>query len=237
MKKIIAIILLFQSYNLIAQEKKAGATISVKGVSSLKLQADEGVLHLHASFIGSDVNQTMLGIEKKTKELIKRIVAAGLNERDIKTINFQLNKHIIYYRESTKDSGYIATQHLQVKFKFSKEKVAQILNTFSASNADYNMNFSFMLSDTLRKQTESSLIKLAVKDAKSKAIILAGESGVKIKNIKAIEYGVISQDQPYPMAKTRNMMLAADNSSDGMQGFTPDDIELNDEVFIIWEIE
>jgi len=237
MKKIIALILLFQSINLLAQERKNTATITVKGVSNLKVQPDEGYLNLNASFIGLDVNQAMLGLEKKTKELIKQIIASGLNEKDIKTINFQLNKHSVYRRGATKDSGYFATQSLQVKFIYSKEKIAKILNTFSDSKADYNMNFNFMLSDSLRKQSEAVLIKIAVKDAKSKATTLSNESGVKIKSIKGIEYGIVANNQPYPMLKTRSMMMADENGQGAMQGFTPDDIELNDEVLIIWEIE
>jgi hypothetical protein len=237
MKKIIALILLFQSFNLLAQERKNTATITVKGVSNLKVQPDEGYLNLNASFIGLDVNQAMLGLEKKTKELIKQIIASGLNEKDIKTINFQLNKHSVYRRGATKDSGYFATQSLQIKFTYSKEKIAKILNTFSDSKADYNMYFNFMLSDTLRKQSEAVLIKIAVKDAKTKATTLSNESGVKIKSIKGIEYGIVANNQPYPMLKTRSMMMADENGQGAMQGFTPDDIELNDEVLIIWEIE
>jgi hypothetical protein len=209
----------------------------VKGVSNLKVQPDEGYLNLNASCIGLDVNQAMLGLEKKTKELIKQIIASGLNEKDIKTINFQLNKHSVYRRGATKDSGYFATQSLQIKFTYSKEKIAKILNTFSDSKADYNMYFNFMLSDTLRKQSEAVLIKIAVKDAKTKATTLSNESGVKIKSIKGIEYGIVANNQPYPMLKTRSMMMADENGQGAMQGFTPDDIELNDEVLIIWEIE
>jgi uncharacterized protein YggE len=209
----------------------------VKGISNMKVQPDEGMLNLNAKYIGLDVSQAMQGLEKKTKELIKQIVASGLSEKDIKTINFQLNKHTVYRRGSTKDSGYFATQSLQVKFIYSKEKVAKILNTFSDSKADYNMHFNFMLSDTLSKQSEATLIKLAVKDAKVKANYLAAESGVKIKGIKAIDYGNASNNQPYPMAKTRGMMLAEDSAAGTMQGFTPNDIELSDEVLIVWELE
>jgi len=237
MKKIITILLLVQSFLLCAQDKKNVATISVKGVSNLKLQPDEGMLNLSANFIGLDVNQAMLGLDKKTKELIKQIVASGLNEKDIKTTNFQLNKHSVYRRGAAKDSGYFATQSLQVKFNYSKEKVAKILNTFSDSKADYNMHFNFMLSDTLSKQTEATLIKLAVKDAKLKANHLATESGVKIKAIKTIDYGQVANIAPYPLTRTRGMMMAEDSGQGALQGFTPDDIELNDEVQIVWELE
>lgn len=237
MKRLITILLLIQSVLLYAQEKKNVASISVKGTSNLKVQPDEGMLNLNATYIGLDVNQAMLGLEKKTKEIIKQIVAAGMNEKDIKTINFQLNKHIVYRRGSNKDSGYFATQSLQVKFIYSKEKVAKILNTFSESKADYNMHFNFMLSDTLMKQSELTLIKLAVKDAKTKANNLVAEAGVKLKGIKSIDYGNIANNQVYPMAKTRGMMMADDGGQGGMEGFTPNDIELNDEVLIIWELE
>jgi len=236
MRKKLTVIFFFTSLFLFAQEKKNAASINVKGTSNLKVQPDEGMLNLSASFIGLDVNQAMQGLDKKTKELTKQIIAAGLNEKDIKTTNFQLNKHSVYRRGVSKDSGFFATQSLQIKFKYSKENVAKILNSFAQSKSDYNMNFNFMLSDTLKKQTESNLIKLAVKDARYKANILAVEAGVKLKNIKSIEYGIIIQVPYYPMAKTRSMM-ADSNGETAMEGFTPDDLDLNDEVLIVWEIE
>ena len=236
MKKIITILLVIQSMLLYAQDKKNVSSLSVKGVSKLKVQPDEGMLNLNANFIGLDVNQAMLGLEKKTKELIKQIVASGLNEKDIKTINFQLNKHSVYRRGSSKDSGYFASQSLQVKFVYSKEKVAKILNVFSESKAGYNMNFDFILSDTLKKKTEATLMKLSIKDAKMKANLLTAEAGVKIKRIKVIEYGVVSANRTYSMLPTRSMSADV-TGGEAMQGFTPNDIEMSDEVLIVWELE
>ena len=69
MKRLITILLLIQSVLLYAQEKKNVASISVKGTSNLKVQPDEGMLNLNATYIGLDVNQAMLGLEKKTKEI------------------------------------------------------------------------------------------------------------------------------------------------------------------------
>jgi uncharacterized protein YggE len=220
-----------------AQDKKSATTIAVKGFSSIKVTPDEGTLILSASFIGLDVNQAMQGLDKKTKELVKRIVASGLNESEIKTSNFQLNKHSVYRRGTAKDSGYFATQSLSVKFNYSKEKVAKILNNFSESKADYNMHFNFMLSDTLQKQTEIKLMKLAVKDAKDKATVLANAAGVSIKNIKSIEYGIVENGVSYPMYKTSSSMRADDVGQEAMQGFTPNDIDENKEVLIVWELE
>lgn len=236
MKKLIVLILCLPGLVTLAQEKKSNATISVKGISNLRMKPDEGILNLNASYIGLDINQAMSGLEKKTKELIKQIVASGLNENDVKTTNFQLNKNTVYRRGNTKDSGYFATQSLMVKFVYSKEKVAKILTNFSDSKADYNMHFNFVLSDSLKKKMEVDLMKLAVKDASKKAGVLATESGVRLKAIKSIEYGYAPAEPNYPMYKSRSMM-ADEGGQQNMQGFTPMDIELSDEVLMVWELE
>jgi uncharacterized protein YggE len=236
MKKVLFVFIIIGHFSLFAQEKKSPATINVKGISSVKLQPDEGILNLSTSFIGLDVNLALQGLDKKTKELMKQVIAAGLDEKEAKTINFQLNKNIVYRKNSSKDSGFVASHGLQVKFKYSKESLAKILNTFSQSKADYNLHFNFVISDSLKKQTEAFLMKLAVKDASNKANILAKEAGVSVKSIKSIEYGIIGQVPYYPMAKTRSMMAESSNDM-GLEGFTPNDIELNDEVLIVWEIE
>lgn len=236
MKKIIAFTLALQSMMLYAQDKKNSATISVVGVATTRVQPDEGVLMLDASFIGLDVNQAMAGLDKKAKELSRMIVAAGLDEKLVKVNNFQINKHTVYNRGIVKDSGYTASQNMQVKFVYSKDKMAKILTAFSQGKTDYHMYFNFILSDSLKKKTENQLMKSAVKDAQQKSNILSAEAGVKIKGIKTIEYGFNNGNQPYPMINTRGALME-DSSNNGMQGFTPNDIEMRDEVMIIYEFE
>jgi uncharacterized protein YggE len=236
MKKLIALTLVFQSLFVTAQDKKNNATVSVSGESSIKLQPDEVVLLLDATYIAQEVNQAIAGLDKKAKELSKMIVTAGLNEKEVKVNNFQINKHTVYNRGAVKDSGYAASQNMQVKFVYSKEAVAKILTAFSRGKTDYNMYFNFILSDSLKKKTETQLMKTAVKDAQQKANLLATEAGVKIKGIKTIEYGLGNDNRPYPLMNTRGAMME-DAANSNMQGFIPNDIELHDEVKVTYELE
>ncbi len=236
MKKILVLLFMLISTNIIAQDKKPPATISIKGSATLKVQPDEGTVSITATYIGLDVNQTMLGLDRKAKELIKQFVAAGISEKSIKTTDFQVNKNMVYRRGLTKDSGFVATQNMQARFLYSKEKITQILNKFSESPQDFNLSFSFQLSDSLKNITNEKLIRLAVADAKRKAGVIASEASLKLKNIRHIEYGATNFEAPvYPALKSRALLMEEDSGS--MQGFSPNDMVVSDEVSILWELE
>ena len=116
--------------------------------------------------------------------------------------------------------------------------VSKILTTFSKSKTPFDLRFDFKLSDGLKTKTYDDLIKLAVNDAKDKARVLSESAGVRLKRITEINYsGTYSGD-----LRESNQMMSykarmTSDQAEPMAGFTPNDVQLTDNVVIKWEIE
>ncbi len=220
-----------------AQPDRNTSTLRIVGNAKTFVKPDLGVLNINLSNKNMNFNNTILGLNEKTKELTKQIVAMGFKEENIKTINFQINENKIYLRDQYIDSGYIASQSIQVEFKNDKETLTKILNTFSKSKIDFNLSFSFKVSDVLVEKTQHDLIVAAIKDAQKNAKLISETSEVILKKIKEIKYGTSpTQGGPEFMDGAR-FKVSATASDDNMVGFTPNDILFEDQLTIIWDIE
>jgi len=237
--KTLSLSFFFILYSLLAfaQPDRNASTLRIIGNAKTFVKPDLGVLNINLSNTNMNFNNTILGLNEKTKELTKQIVSMGFKEETIKTLNFQINENKIYLRDQYIDSGYIASQSIQVEFKNDKETLTKILNTFSKSKINFNLSFSFKVSDALVEKTQHDLIVSAIKDAQKNAKLIVETSGVVLKKIKEIKYGTApSQGGPEFMDGARFKTSAA-ASNDTMVGFTPNDILFEDQLTIIWDIE
>jgi len=176
----IAIVILLLSITLISfgQTEKNPPTIKVLGNSRTMVKPDIGVLIIQVSNKSMNFSETLTGLNEKTKDVTRQILSVGFKENDIKTTDFQIHENRIYRNDSYIDSGYVATQNVKVEFKYSKDNITKILTTFSKSKTDFNLNFDFELSDDLKEKSQQELIRLAIKDAKTKARTIADASEI-----------------------------------------------------------
>jgi uncharacterized protein len=232
-----ALILCFATSSF-AQTDSKTPTLQVVGNSKLFVNPDLGVLIIRLQYKEMNISNAIVGLNNKTKELYKQIDAMGFNEEDIKTLDFQINEHKVYYNNTYNDSGYIASQNVQVEFKNQKETITKILNTFSKSKTNYAVSFNFKLSDAAKSKVEEELIVMAIKDAKKKSKLIASTSEVVLKKIKTINYGTSYSSGVPELHDVRFLKAsAADAPSENMTGFTPNDLLFEDNLLIIWEIE
>jgi uncharacterized protein YggE len=235
MKHLTLFVLLSIAFHVNAQTEKELPTITVTGNSQIDVKPDLGILYIGISNKDMEFNRTLTGLNEKTKDVSKLLLSIGFKEGEIKTTDFQIRENRIYRRETYIDSGYVATQNVKVEFNYSKEGITKILNAFSKSKTDFNLNFSFILSDNLKAKSEQDLIKLAIKDATSKGKVISESASVKLKRIQEIRYGQVSSSPRY-MADATAMRFKSE-ASEPMQSFTPEDVTLADTITIIWEIE
>ncbi len=232
-----AIVILFISITLISfgQTEKKTPTIKVLGNSRTMVKPDIGVLIIQVTNKNMNFSETLTGLNAKTKDVTKQILSVGFKENDIKTTDFQIRENRIYRNNSYIDSGYVATQNVKVEFKYSKDNITKILTTFSKSKTDFNLNFDFKLSDDLKAKSQQELIRLAIKDAKTKARTIADAADVKLKRVHEVSYGETFSTRY--MAEASDARFKTMAANEPMQSFTPEDISLTDSVMMIWEIE
>lgn len=221
-----------------AQSENKSSTLQVVGNGKIYVKPDVGVLIIRVQYKQLNFSQAIVGLNDKTKELTKQIVAMGFKEEEIKTTDFQINENKVYARDRYIDSGYIASQNVQVEFKNQKEIITKILTIFSKSKTDFSVNFNFKLSDTLKTKAQDELIVMAIKDAKRKSKLIGTSAEVSLKKIKEISYGSPFSGGVSELHDVRVFKaMATEGPNENMSGFTPNDLLLEDSVSIVWEIE
>jgi len=219
-----------------AQNNNSSPTLQVIGVSRLSIRPDVGVLVIKITNVNMSFSDAITGLNEKTRDISRQIIALGFKEDEIKTTDFEVDVNSFYRKEESIDSGYIATQAVNVDFKNQSDVIAKILTVFSKSSTDFTLSFKFKLSGPLKQKAQEELLRLAVKDSKDKSKLIAESSGVKLKRIKEIRYGTAYYEA---MRQVENVYQTAVESAKDVKfsGFTPNDLLFEDGVVVTWEIE
>ncbi len=230
-------LLLSVTISAFAQTDITPQTLQVLGYSKMSVVPDLGIMTISITNKDLVFSQAIVGLDSKTRDVSKQIIGLGFEEDDIKTTDFQIGENRVYRRQTYIDSGYVARQNIKLEFKYQKETITKILNTFSESRTDFALTFDFRLSDALRDKTQTALIKLAIKDAKEKADLIGKSSGVTLKKIRNVSYGTNYSGGMKEVQAAAGYQMSARAGGDAVAGFTPSDLLMADNVLITWEIE
>ena len=191
MKKLIALIIALVMV-LSTAAALAETKIAVNGTGVDRVSADTAIISLGVNARDKDV----LKAQQKVNETIAAIRKA-LIEQDVKEENINtdfINIYPIYDYSSDQEqlAAYNASSTLAIKVT-DMESVGALIDVCFAAGANTLNGISFSASDTEEAKTEA--MKKAVADAKKKAEILAGASGMKITGIEIITEGGVHSYQ------------------------------------------
>jgi uncharacterized protein len=235
MKKItLFLCLIIISVTTKAQDKETEQILKIAGHAQLFVTPDMGVLHVNIRAIDMTAAKAITKLNEKTKDVIRQLNSIGFKETEIKTTSFQINENRIYRDREHKDSGYVAMQSVEVEFQNNRDLITKILNTFSGSQTDFKLNFSFKLSDKKREEVKNELIKLSIDDARKKSELIAKSAGIKLGKIVEINSGVVSNNDPYV---SRGLASIAAKMEGDILGFTPKDLMFTEKVIMMWKFE
>jgi len=206
-------------------------TLTAVGRGEIQTAPDLVVLNLELSAKNMDFNKAIEELNKKAAALEKQVVAAGFKKEDLKTTSYTVNKNYEYHNGRSVDSGFIAHHAYTLEFPNEQTKIVAVVKAIS-KGIEVSYNFGFTLSDAKKKEVKAELLKRAVKEATEEANVLAAASGVKLKQINEITYG-LSEIVPVAMANVRMAKMSAESD---FAGFEAKDISLSEKVTITWEL-
>jgi uncharacterized protein YggE len=207
--------------------------LEVTGSAQLAIAPDTGILNITLSHIEMQFGSTINGLNKKAKDIKAQILKMGFKEEAILTDNFQVRKNTLYRNNSQVDSGYVATQQLHLDFENTVSNIRKILDQFSAGATEFDLSFSFKLSDALTDSVQDRLIRLATEDAFKKAKVISEASGTSLKKVIRIQYGN-SYNAP---VRTERALMSFEADAMKSQGFTPSDLVYNASIQLVWALE
>jgi uncharacterized protein YggE len=238
MKYLNLFLALILTSTLVAQSNKSFPSLQIVGQSELDVMPDVGILSINIQEIKMEFNDAITALDKKTENVQKQLSKLDFSEEDIKTRSFQIRKNTIYDRNKRRDSGYVASQAIIVKFNYSKERISQILSEFADASVGMQLSFSFTLSDSLKEASKNELIVMASKDAQKKAALLAQSFNKSLDEVVSLSYGSAPSRENLPVYRTMEISMAdAQGASYKTSGFTPEFIKMKETVYASWSLK
>jgi len=162
----------------LASDGPAAGTLEVIGTGAVKVKPDIAVLNIGVTTNGA----TTAVQETNTKTMdnvLARVKALGIDEKDIRTVSYYLNPEYDYSYDkgAAKIVGYTVYNMIEVKVR-NIDKAGEVLAAAVEAGANVNSGISFTLSNADAYYSEA--LAKAVANAKSKAGTLAKAAGVSI---------------------------------------------------------
>jgi len=162
-------------------------TISFSGEGKVYTKPDIALVTLSVVTEGKTVSDVQKKNTEKMNSVIDYLKKNGIEEKDIKTTNYNLSPRYNYeYNKTPQIIGYEITQSLEVKVR-DLDKVGEILegSVNSGVNQIYSLYFKVDKDEAFKLEAKA----LAIGDAKKKAEETAKQLGVKLGKLVGYNEG------------------------------------------------
>ena len=172
-------------------------TISIQGQGKVYAKPDIAIVNLSVVTEGRNIKDVQDRNSKKMNGVIDFLKGFEVEDKDIKTINYQIYPRYNYEnRVVPQIISYEITQTLEVKVR-NLEKVGEVLEKSVSAGINQVSSLRFWIDKDEEIKEEAR--KLAIEDGKKNADKLASELGIKL--LKLSGYSDDSSYYPMPLYK------------------------------------
>ncbi len=162
------------------QAEQQVKTISVMGTGVVKAKPDRVAISLSVVTQADTADKALFENAEKMDSVIKAVRAAGILENQTETSAYSLNPIWEYPKEgSPRIVGYTCSNTIRVTAK-NLNKVGEIIDAAVTAGANQVSSLQYTISDEAMQQLGLNALSLAVKDAASKASVIATAAGVTL---------------------------------------------------------
>ena len=210
-----------------AQELK---TIDVEGNSEMMIVPDQALIQVTVQKKAMTVADATGELNAATKHITEVFNQSDLKSHELTANNYYVNVNRVYQKGSSKDSGYVASQNLNIKVKDIENELARAVELLNQAG-DHSINVSFDISSQMEKSYQKQLLELALEDALEKSRHIA--TVLQLNNIAVHQVRYLSDQsnvRPYQL-KTAAMMYDAAESRQSPT-FMPEEQKISDKVLV-----
>ena len=183
------------SVNQVTTEKFG--TFDVQGESEIVSIPDQAMVNLGFTVTADTVEEAQNEANTVTNGIIAAVKDLGVEDKDIKTVNYSVYPEYDYSQEVRSIIGYRVDNTVQVTSK-DTSMVNQIIDAGTQQGANQVGGVQFTLSTEKEEQLTREARKEAIEDAKANAQELANLSGMRLGKIVNITESKNGNDN-YPM--------------------------------------
>lgn len=219
-------------------------TIRVIGKGNLSVKPDTVRLIMTMEGMKEEYDVALEESANMTEHLKQMFSDLGFAREDIKTLSFNVTTEYESYQAKDKSwkrrfEGYKYVHRMKIEFPADNKRLGKVLYKLGHSPVRPEFHIEYTVADM--KRCKNELLSNAVTDSKEKAEVLTKAAGVSLGEIVAIDYSWAEIDfVSRPMDK---LMLEECCIRGGMPeeaydiDINPDDIDVTDNVTIVWGIK
>jgi uncharacterized protein len=158
------------------------ASVTVQATGEVDYTPDVAYVTLGVNTEGASAGAATADLNGRANAVIAALKSLGISAGDIQTKNYNL-----YYRQSTETvkAAFVASESIGVKTTIDKAGAALDAGLRAGANQTYGLSFDTSQGDALYKQA----LQRAVKQAHDLAAIAAAAAGVRLGNVRTINFG------------------------------------------------
>lgn len=205
--------------------------IRVQGSGQVSSTPDTVILGLELISEHRDYGKATADASRKLELLRAALPKAGLTAEQLKTESFNVGVERDYVAGVHTFRAYSVKHDLSLRLPFEPVELAPVLAAVTASNTKVSLSLTFTVADP--EEVKRRVLEDAVRNARSRAEVIAAAAGQKLGAIHGIEYGhteILIRSAMHEMSG-----VCAEPAMD--LDLNPADIESEDTVLVAWELE
>lgn len=181
------------SVNSITTEKSE--LFTVDGTGEAVGKPDTAEFTVGVTKTGSTVEDTQTQTNTAVNKVIAALKEQGIDEKDIKTENYNVNPNVDFSSGKQSTTGYTVNTNITVTVQ-DASKANTALDAATANGANVVNGVSFTLNDDEKKKLEDQARAEAIKKAKEQAVTISQQAGIKLGRVINV---TVNPTQPGPI--------------------------------------
>ncbi|MDD5590198.1 MAG: SIMPL domain-containing protein [Candidatus Portnoybacteria bacterium] len=177
----------------IGQDIERKNSITINGEGKIFAKPDIGQISLSVITEAKSVADAQKNNNEKMNKIIETIEATGVDEKDIKTANYNIYPKYQYTYGKSVLIGYEVSQTLEIKIR-NLDKFGEIIAKATENGANQVGSLTFTFDDPEKLKTEAR--QKAIENAREKAEALA--DALKVDLVRIIDFSESSSEPPVP---------------------------------------
>lgn len=185
--------------------------ISVVGQSQLEVMPDEALLTVSLNAKAMETATATNELNRKATQVKTALEDSKVKGYELTAENYYVNVNRIYVKGSSKDSGYVASQTMEILVRDTGEDLLKVMQALHGS-ADMGFRLAYKLSDETKKNYLEKLLEMAIVDAQRKAKVIAANLDIDEISVHRVNYQGGESFQPVAYGNETYRMKAADQA-------------------------
>lgn len=173
---------------------------------------------------------------KKMNEIVAELKKLGIEDKDIKTNNYNLSPVYNYTNERGQELvGYEVTQNMTLKIR-DLGKIGDVISKTTEKGANQIGNIAFTIDDEFALKNQAR--ELAIQKAQEKAALIAKQSGMKLGEVKSVyENADVNPPIMYNYTNAKMDLAVGNEAAVSAPSIQSGQNEIKVEVTLVYEVK